>query len=85
MIGRLSAGPEQPDVDLRPEGVTVRLGTRGPGPTEGDLALARRISEATRDLGVGLDLGGAEGLPNHLEAEVRRARGLDASDPPKFE
>src|SRR6266536_4823226 len=26
-----------------------------------------------------------EGLPNYLEAEVRRARGLDASDPSKLE
>jgi len=26
-----------------------------------------------------------EGLPNDLEAEVRRARGLDASDPSEFE
>lgn len=43
----------QPDVDLRPHGVTVRTFTHRDGSlSEKDAALAARISEAARDLGL---------------------------------
>ena len=39
-----------PDVDLRPDGVTVRLRSGSDGRlSEHDVALARRISEAARE------------------------------------
>ncbi|HWL48698.1 MAG TPA: VOC family protein [Acidimicrobiia bacterium] len=42
-----------PDVDLRPEGVTVRTFSRQDGAlSESDIALARRISETARELGL---------------------------------
>ena len=42
-----------PDVDLRPEGVTVRTFSRQDGAlSESDIALARRISEIARDHGL---------------------------------
>jgi 4a-hydroxytetrahydrobiopterin dehydratase len=45
-----------PDVDLRPEGVTVRTFTRRDGGlSERDIQLAGRISEAARSLGVEAD------------------------------
>lgn len=47
-----------PDVDLRPDGVTVRLLTVADdyyGMTERDVALARRISAAARELGFAAD------------------------------
>ena len=50
------AADHHPDVDLRPEGVTVRLLTRDvEGLTERDVDLARRISAAARDLQVPAD------------------------------
>ena len=56
-IGRLSdAANHHPDVDLRFEGVTVRLTTTTPDHffwlSERDIELARQISAAARDLGV---------------------------------
>jgi len=56
-IGRLSdAANHHPDVDLRFEGVTVRLTTTTPDHffwlSERDVELARQISAAARDLGV---------------------------------
>lgn len=54
-------GPEddhRPDIDLRPEGVTVRLITIASdyyGLTERDIELARRISAVARELGVAAD------------------------------
>lgn len=42
-----------PDIDLRPEGVTVRTFSREDGALSGrDIEFARRVSEVARDLGV---------------------------------
>ena len=54
------AGVEEhhPDVDIRADGVTVRLITRSTdwfGPSQRDLEMARRISGAARDLGLSGD------------------------------
>lgn len=59
-IGRLAdAANHHPDVDLRPDGVTVRLTTTTPDHffwlSEHDVELARQISAAARDLGVPAD------------------------------
>jgi 4a-hydroxytetrahydrobiopterin dehydratase len=70
-IGRLAAaGDRHPDIDLRPEGVTVRLGTHGPLPTEEDLDLAERISAAARELGVPIDLDGLQAVQVAIDALV---------------
>ena len=66
-IGGL-AGDRAPDIDLRPEGVTVRLGTHGPLPTEDDLALAERISAAARSLDVSIDLDGLQAVQIAIDA-----------------
>ena len=57
-IGRLADDANHhADVDLRPDGVTVRLRTEGVGGlSERDVVLARQISEAARELGVPVDL-----------------------------
>ena len=45
-----------PDVDLRPEGVTIRTSSTVEGAlSERDIELARRISEVARTLGLGSD------------------------------
>lgn len=47
-----------PDVDVRPDGVTVRLLTmtaEGYGPSRTDVEMARRISEVARELGLSAD------------------------------
>jgi 4a-hydroxytetrahydrobiopterin dehydratase len=51
-IGELAAAANHaPDIDLRPEGVTVRLFSAGTfGVTERDVGLARQISAAARRL-----------------------------------
>jgi 4a-hydroxytetrahydrobiopterin dehydratase len=56
-IGRIAgAANHHPDVDLRSDGVTVRLRTHsGGGLTEREVALARQISAAARELGVPVD------------------------------
>jgi 4a-hydroxytetrahydrobiopterin dehydratase len=56
-IGRLAeAANQNPDVDLRSDGVTVRLRTHSwGGLTEREVALAQQISAAARELGVPLD------------------------------
>jgi 4a-hydroxytetrahydrobiopterin dehydratase len=59
-IGRLAdAANHHPDVDLRAEGVTVRLTTTTPDHffwlSESDVELARQISVAARELGVPAD------------------------------
>jgi 4a-hydroxytetrahydrobiopterin dehydratase len=70
-IGEAAAGASAPpDLDLRPEGVTVRLGTHGPLPTEEDLALAGRISAAARGLGVPIDLSGLQAVQVAIDALV---------------
>ena len=51
-------GPGQPDVDLRHDGVTVRLITARDdwfGPSQHDVELARQISAAARNLGLRAD------------------------------
>ena len=54
-IGRLAgAAGKQPDVDLRPDGVTVRLRDLG-GLREDDVDLARQVSAAARELGLPAD------------------------------
>jgi 4a-hydroxytetrahydrobiopterin dehydratase len=45
----------RPDVDLRPDGVSVRLNDDWMGLTEGDVEMARRISEAARQLSLTAD------------------------------
>ena len=54
MIGRLAnAANHHPDIDLRHEGVTVRLATHdADGLSERDVELARKISGAAREMGV---------------------------------
>ncbi|CAN5578131.1 hypothetical protein BH23CHL7_BH23CHL7_11130 [soil metagenome] len=50
--------PQRPDVDLRHDGVTVRLLTYGEdwyGPSTRDVDMARRISAAARELGLKAD------------------------------
>lgn len=59
-IGRLAdAADHHPDVDLRPDGVTVRLRTIAPDESswlsEQDVELARRIAAAARELGLTVD------------------------------
>jgi 4a-hydroxytetrahydrobiopterin dehydratase len=70
-IGRLAeAANYQPDVDIRPDGVTVRLGTQSAGRSERDLALARQISAAARELGVPVDLTGLQIVQVAIDALV---------------
>ena len=56
-IGRLAeAANHRPDIDLRSDGVTVRLRTHRVGElTEREVALAQQISAAARELGVPVD------------------------------
>ena len=55
-IGRLAdATDHHPDVDLRSDGVTVRLRTDSGGLGEREVALAQQISAAARELGVLVD------------------------------
>jgi pterin-4a-carbinolamine dehydratase len=53
-IGEIADGlGHYPDVDLRPEGVTIRTFSREDGTlSEKDVEIARRISEAARSLGL---------------------------------
>ena len=55
----------RPDVDIRPEGVTVRLLTKSSewyGPSERDLAIARRISAVAAQHGLVADPSAAQSL-----------------------
>ena len=57
-VSRLGVDNHPPDVDVRRDGVTVRLITIADdwyGPSRRDLELARQISAAARDLGFGAD------------------------------
>jgi 4a-hydroxytetrahydrobiopterin dehydratase len=65
-----AAGDRHTDIDLRSEGVTVRLGTHGPLPTKEDLVLAERISAAARELGVPIDLDGLQAVQVAIDALV---------------
>lgn len=71
-IGRLADDANHhPDVDLRPDGVTVRLRTEGVGGlSEGEVALARQISEAAQELGVPIDLTGLQIVQVAIDALV---------------
>ena len=71
-IGKLAdAANHHPDVDLRYHGVTVRLMTHSEGGlTERDVALARQISEAARELGVPVDLTGLQAIQVAIDALV---------------
>ena len=55
-IGRLAdAADHHPDVDLRSDGVTVRLRTESGGLDEREVGLAQQISAAANELGVPVD------------------------------
>ena len=71
-IGKLAdAANHHPDVDLRYHGVTVRLRTHDEGGlTERDVALARQISDAARELGVPVDLTGLQMIQVAIDALV---------------
>ncbi len=71
-IGKLAdAANHHPDVDLRYHGVTVRLETHSEGGlTERDVALARQISDAARELGVPVDLTGLQIVQIAIDALV---------------
>lgn len=59
------------DVDLRPEGVTVRLFTHDPGGLSNhDVELAREISAAARKLGVTADPSGVQHVQVAIDALV---------------
>jgi 4a-hydroxytetrahydrobiopterin dehydratase len=71
-IGRLAdAANHHPDIDLRSQGVTVRLSTHGAGGlSEREVALARQISAAARELGVPVDLTGLQIVQVAVDALV---------------
>lgn len=71
-IGRLAdAANHHPDVDLRHEGVTVRLKTRDIDElSERDTALARQISAAARELEVPADPAAVQTVQITLDALV---------------
>jgi 4a-hydroxytetrahydrobiopterin dehydratase len=71
-IGKLAdAANHHPDVDLRYDGVTVRLKTHSEGGlTERDVALARQISAAARELEVPVDLTGLQIVQVAIDALV---------------
>ena len=72
VIGKLAdAANRHPDIDLRPEGVTVRLRSNTDGRfSEGDVSLARQISDAARDLNVPTDLTGLQMVQVAIDALV---------------
>src|SRR5437660_9047981 len=74
-IGRLAdAANHQPDVDLRSDGVTVRLTTPTPDHffwlSERDIELARQISAVARELGVLADPTAVESVQVTIDALV---------------
>jgi 4a-hydroxytetrahydrobiopterin dehydratase len=71
-IGRLADDANHhADVDLRPDGVTVRLRTESVGVlSEREVVLARQISEAARELGVPVDLTGLQIVQVAIDALV---------------
>ncbi len=74
-IGELPGLAEhQPDVDLRPEGVTVRVFTLGEdfsGLTQQDLGLARAISALAREQGLPADPAAVQSVQFSIDARVR--------------
>jgi 4a-hydroxytetrahydrobiopterin dehydratase len=71
-IGRLVDQANHPaDVDLRPDGVTVRLRMEGVGRlSEREVVLAGQISEAARELGVPIDPSGLQIVQVAIDALV---------------
>jgi 4a-hydroxytetrahydrobiopterin dehydratase len=71
-IGRVAgAAGLDPDVDVRTDGVTVRLKRRSAaGLDEDDVALARQISAAARDLELPVDLTGLQNVQVAIDALV---------------
>ena len=71
-IGRLAdAANHHPDVDLRYEGVTVRLMTHDvDGLSERDVELARQISMAAREIGVAADPAAVQDVQVAIDALV---------------
>jgi 4a-hydroxytetrahydrobiopterin dehydratase len=72
-IGELAeAASHHPDVDIRYAGVTVRLFTHeARGLTDRDLDLARKISEAARELGIDADPSRVQDVELTIDALVR--------------
>jgi 4a-hydroxytetrahydrobiopterin dehydratase len=71
IAGLADAANRQPDVDLRPDGVTVRLPRQSAeGLSEEHLAFAARISAAARDLGITVDLTGLQNVQVAIDALV---------------
>jgi 4a-hydroxytetrahydrobiopterin dehydratase len=69
--GLADAANHHPDVDLRPDGVTVRLRSGSDGRlSERDVALARQISAAARELNVPIDLTGLQSIQVAIDALV---------------
>jgi 4a-hydroxytetrahydrobiopterin dehydratase len=64
------AANHPPDIDLRSDGVTVRVGTHSGGRSERDIELARQISEVARDLGATVDLTGLQNVQVAIDALV---------------
>jgi 4a-hydroxytetrahydrobiopterin dehydratase len=71
-IGRLADDANHhADVDLRPDGVTVRLRTESVGGlSEREVVLAPQISRAARELGVSVDLTGLQIVQVAIDALV---------------
>ena len=71
-IGKLAdASSQRPDIDLRSNGVTVRLNVNESGELgEGDLTLAEAISAAARELGIPVDLTGLQSYQIAIDALV---------------
>ncbi len=71
-IARLAdVATRHPDVDLRSEGVTVRLSSNNVGEfSERDVALAGQISSAARELGVSIDPTGLQTVQIAIDALV---------------
>ena len=71
-IAKLAESADRrPDVDLRREGLTVRLRSSNEGRfNEGDVALARQISQAARGLGIVVDLTGLQHVQVAIDALV---------------
>jgi 4a-hydroxytetrahydrobiopterin dehydratase len=72
VIGRmLDTDQDHPAVDLRQDGVTVRLGANREGRfSERDLILAEQISGAARELGASADLTGLQHIQVAIDALV---------------
>jgi len=70
IVGLAQAG-RQPDVDLRSNGVTVRLKVSGSGELgEDDVALAGRITALAGELGISTDLSGLQQFQIAIDAMV---------------